>query len=193
LTTTAAVTSVRGPASHDLALTLYGKARAFELVGDCASARSAYGQYADAVRAQDPKSAEMAISYASLCWTRANVNGTLSEATSALLGRDPKHALELLDADTTTAWSSYERGVALAELRRTDEAAKAFDLARDGFTSPRERGLAVYGKARAYHDVLRCSDASSAYQEYAALSNPADGQLALAYARDCVKHTFPTR
>lgn len=170
---------------------MYGRARAFELVGDCTAAQSAYEQYADAVRRFDAKSADMAVSYASLCAPRSYPDAVLSAATAAILARDDSRALALLDSDPSRSpWVQYERGVALAGLHRTDEAVKAFDSARDTFEDRRDRAMAVYGKARAYHDALRCGDAITAYREYASMASPADAELARAYSRECVKYTW---
>ncbi len=145
----------------------------------------------------------MAISYASLCPPRAQIDQALSSAISAILAHDPTRALALLDSDTMPSpWVKYNRGVALADLHRTDDAARAFDAARDEFAAPqsvpgRERAsIAVYGKARAYNDALRCADAWTAYQEYARLvgsTHPSDAELALTHARECVKRWEPSK
>ena len=133
----------------------------------------------------------MALSYASQCPPRAHPDSALSFAIRAILAHDDKRALALLDGDTRASpWVRYDRGVVLANLHRTDEAVAAFDAARDAFRDRGDRGLAIYGKARAYHDALRCGDAVSAYREYAAIAQPVDAELALAYARDCFKHAW---
>jgi len=183
--------AIQAPPQVPQALDIYARARGFELAGDCAQARTAYEEYAKAVRATDPESAQMALSYINLCWTPARIDPALSAAISAILAHDAKRALALLDSDTSTeGWVQYNRGVALADLRRTDEAATAFDAAKTRFHDDKDRAIAVYGKARAYHDALRCADAWSAYREYGTLAQPADAELAITYARDCVKHTW---
>jgi tetratricopeptide (TPR) repeat protein len=183
--------STHAPASGERALDLYGRARAFELNGQCVEAQSVYEEYADAVRGYDSRSAEMALSYASQCRPHADRDSALSFATRAILARDDRRALALLDGDTSASpWVQYNRGVVLADLHRTDEAAAAFDAARDAFHDKGDRGMAIYGKARAYHDALRCGDAVSAYREYVAIAQPVDAELALAYARDCIKHAW---
>ena len=182
LAVTSAVTT-HAPLPPQRATGLYARARAFELNGQCTEASSAYEQYADAVRPFDRQSADLALSYASLCPRRARVDAVLSSAISAIVAHDDARALALLDgAASDNPWVQYNRGVALADLHRTDEAAKAFDAAKVP--------IALYGKARAYHDALRCGEAWAAYREYAAHAEPADRELARAYARDCVKYTW---
>jgi tetratricopeptide (TPR) repeat protein len=190
---TAAVVHGRGAgfdASHEQALRVYGQARQLELEGRCDEARRAYESYAELVHASDPESAKLAISYARSCPPRAHVDETLSAAFGAILANAPARALSLLDADPRESpWRDYARGVALADLRRTNDAAEAFDAAARSFgRDVHGRSIAIYGKARAYHDMRRCVQATAAYEEYAALvrvARPEDAAAALRYARDC--------
>lgn len=195
---TLSVTSVTAPTNAQTderrALALYGRAHTLDAAGRCDEAKVAYEQYASAVRGSDPASAEMARSYEHTCWTHAQIDPALTNAVSASLAHDDARALALLDADTNDGpWQKYDRAVALAGLHRVDDSAQAFDAARDRFArdgDARGRAISVYGKARAYHDALRCAEAWSAYSEYAGLvraTSPADSALALDYARDCVK------
>lgn len=182
---------VGGSVTHEQALAVYGRARELELAGRCNEAKSAYETYAELVRASDPESARLAIEYSRLCAPHAEVDATLSNAFGMILANDPVRALAMLDAEPRESpWRDYARGVALADLGRTNAAAQAFDAAARGF-GPSEahgRSIAIYGKARAYHDVRRCVQAVAAYEEYAALvrtARPQDAALALRYARDC--------
>ncbi len=173
------------PRAH--ALLLWHQARDLELMGRCDEAAIAYTRYADYVRPMDARSAELAAKYSGLCPPRAELDAALSEALVAIHGGRPREALALLDADThESPWRDYARGVALADLRRAGDAARAFDDAAHGFgPDVNHRAMAIYGKARAYHDALQCVDATAAYEQYAALVGGAEAERAYRYARDC--------
>ena len=117
-----------------------------------------------------------------------------SEAIGSILSGDPHRALELTNAEKReSAWRDYVRGVALADLKRPDDAAEAFDAAARLFLYTPDgahgRSIAIWAKARAYHDAYRCDDAAAAYRAYAAFvgaSHPDDAAMALDYARDCM-------
>ena len=68
-------------------------------------------------------------------------------------------------------WLEYNRGVALAELGRTDEAIAAFAAAERSFgtddMSRHGRAVAIYGRARALKKAGRCPEARRACDEYA--------------------------
>ena len=121
----------------------------------------------------------------------APVDDALSDAIGASLAGEDERALALLDRETRESpWRDYARGVALAGLHSTDDAAHAFDAAARAFPSDdvRHRAMAIWGKARAYHDAHRCADAIAAYDEYAALvrsSDPDSAAMAERYSRDC--------
>ena len=174
---------------------LYARAHALDVAGECVEAKIAYERYARAVRARDPSSAELALEYASMCRPRARVDRRLTAAVTASLAGDDWRALALLDAAEPSAWRDYDRGVALADLRRPDEAARAFDAAAQAFApgDVRDRSIAIFGKARAYHDAYRCERAADAYAEYASLvrpSDPASAAMAMRYAAECVRYGF---
>ena len=60
----------------------------------------------------------------------------LSEAISSILSGDPHGALQLTNAESRESpWREYIRGVALADLKRPDDAAAAFDAAARLFAS----------------------------------------------------------
>ena len=189
--TSATVSRHEAPLEHRL--DLYQRAHALERDGRCDDARASYREYASAVRPFDPESARLATRYADLCWTPAKIDTALSDAITAVLTHDPTRALALLDSDQSRGpWRDYVRGVALADLHRTDDAAAAFDVAERAFPASdiTDRSMALYGKARAYHDALRCADAWVVYDAFADLvraAQPAEADMALAYARDCVK------
>jgi tetratricopeptide (TPR) repeat protein len=173
----------------------YGRAHALDVAGRCVEAGEAYRQYADAVRASDPASADLALSYAPMCKPRAEVDPVLTEAVTASMAGDDARALALLARAAPGPFRDYDRGVALAGLRRTDEAARAFDAAERSFPAAdvAHRAMAVFGKARAYDDERRCADAIRAYEQYADLvraSDPASADMAIRYSRQCARFDF---
>jgi tetratricopeptide (TPR) repeat protein len=181
---------------------LYGVARALDDSGRCTDAATAYGQFATFVERSDPAAATMARGYARECG-QAHLRGgdaTASEMSSAVVDGDYARALRRADvAGTLTSdeepsspWVDYNRGVALSELGRTDEAVRAFASAESAFgaskgTNDRWRtSIAVYGRARALDNAGRCAEAAKAYREYAALAPGRDqAAVALATSKKC--------
>ncbi|HSQ64219.1 MAG TPA: hypothetical protein VLM85_13425 [Polyangiaceae bacterium] len=187
--TSAVVAPVPGTAaveSHELFL--YQEAHALAMEGRCDEARLVYRQYATEVRPLDTASADLALANTTTCQRRAEVDASLSEAATAILAGDDTRALALLDADRRqSAWREYYRGVALAGLHRTEEAARAFESAA---AQPPGLSIAIYAKARAYHDAYQCAEAAAAYAEYADRvrpTHPEDAAMALDYASDCAR------
>jgi len=186
--TSAIVGPMHGAAAVDPQLFLFQEAHALAMEGRCDAARLVYQRYATEVRPLDPVSADLALANTTTCQRHAEVDASLSEAVTAILAGDDTRALALLDADRRqSAWREYYRGVALAGLRRTEEASRAFDSAA---TQPPGLSIAIYAKARAYHDAYRCAEASAAYTEYAnhvRATHPEDAAMALDYASDCAR------
>jgi tetratricopeptide (TPR) repeat protein len=161
-------------------LAIYGRARALDDAGRCNEAKMAYGEFASLVQSSDAKAADMARSYASLCRAdkTVRVDPVTSDVSTAVVARDYARALSLAkqapDTNGSRPWLDYNRGVALAELRKTDEAVQAFEAAERGFAaSDRKdptirwgRSVAIYGRARALDTADRCAEAKKAYGEY---------------------------
>ncbi len=132
-----------------------------------------------------------------------NVNGAAGSRQSAELatrasvaqmnGR-PADALALaqqgIRADQRDPWPYYTEAVALSELGQVDAAAAAFLESERRFL-PADlwgRSVAVYGRAHAYAQAGRCSDARKAFDEYVVLVGSYDrtsAQLVQRYDDDC--------
>jgi tetratricopeptide (TPR) repeat protein len=175
-------------------LAIYGRARALDDAGRCSDARAAYEQYAALVRDHDAARADAAMDVAKQCQPRAPRDPLSTQVAQAVTAQQWDRAIAL--SGTATAeeakdpWLQYQRALALAGLRRTDEAVAAFELAAASFPKDdvRGRSVAIYGKARALVDAGRCESAGRAYEEYARLvktTDPNGAQLAREYARDC--------
>ncbi len=123
-----------------------------------------------------------------------------TQAADALIRHDAQRALTFADqaiaADASDPWAHYNRGAALSELQRTDEAVQSFHRASDlfGNADPWGRSLALYGVANAYASVGRCVEARPAFQCYAnyvSRSDPPAADLARKYASSCAMPTQP--
>ena len=144
------------------------------------------------VRQTDPASAQMALSYASLCTEHTVPDPALDTVVADVFSHNDADAVAVADraalAGKTSPWMDYNRAVALADMRRTQEAVEGFKKAEQRFTDSRGRGIAIYGRARALHDAYRCGEAKRAYEEYAALvrpNDPASADMALEYSTQC--------
>lgn len=184
---------------------LYGVARALDDAGRCTDAAAAYVQFATFVERSDPAAATMARGYARECG-EAHLRGDdviASEISSDVVDGHYDRALRRSDVGAvltapgdgpSSPWVDYNRGVALSELGRTDDAVRAFAsaesaftaAARDGARSPNQTksdrwgvSIAVYGRARALDNAGRCAEAAKAYRAYAALA-PGRDQAATA-------------
>lgn len=122
------------------------------------------------------------------------VDPRTSEAADALGAHDYAKVLELTESPSkapTGAWLDYDRGSALVGLGRTDEAVESFKRAEVRFEQAGDdggRAAALWGRARAYDEVGRCSEARAAYGEYEAFVRPSDSraaEMAAAYAGMC--------
>jgi tetratricopeptide (TPR) repeat protein len=170
-------------------VSMYGRAHVLAVAGRCAEAREAYVQYAAFVEVASPEKAAMARRYADDCIESLPSDPAAAAIAIAVVAGDYTRALALAP-EQETAWLDYNRAVALARVGRTDEAIASFRRAERAFADdhPREKSIAMYGRARALTDALRCTEAKEAFAEYAAFvraTNPHDADMALIYARDC--------
>jgi tetratricopeptide (TPR) repeat protein len=159
------------------AISIYGRARAFDAAGSCEDAREAYEAYADVMRDPDPSLADMALAYAKNCRPARvdRASPVTTEMASATIVRDYERALALRDrlpADAPpSGWLEYQTGVALAGLGRTTDAVLAFDRGEAAFgygpEARLERSVALWGRARALEDGGRPWEAAKAYDAYA--------------------------
>lgn len=112
-------------------------------------------------------------------------------STKALMRGDTGQALTLANraiaANPRDPWAYYGQGAAFNAFGRTDAAVRSYAQARDLFGAANARGrlLAIYGIARAYDNAGRCSEARSAYLQYARLAGPRAGRRALVYGKAC--------
>jgi tetratricopeptide (TPR) repeat protein len=127
-------------------------------------------------------------------------NALASLAASAEIRGNPRQALVLADsalaADARNPWAYYDRAAALARLGQTDEAVQSFRVAEQQFAPDDRwaRSLAIYGRAHALEEALRCPEAKAAYGEYASFvekDDPRSAALARRYANECNPHAPP--
>lgn len=166
-------------------IAIYGRARALADAGRCAEAHVAYQEYADFVRLFDPRASDLALEYAKDCRDTAPVLGdrVASDVASAVLRADYKGALEIAEEESAVSrrspWLDYNRGVALGELGRTDEAVAAFVAAERGFgedeANRHGRAVSIYGRARVLEKAGRCPEARRACEQYATFAGD-DGE-----------------
>jgi predicted Zn-dependent protease len=118
-----------------------------------------------------------------------------SSSAEALVAGRPADALRMADqavaADPSNPWSHYDRGAALTELGRTDDAVASFDAAQRSFSTADAWGksIAMYGRADALSRAGRCTAARASYENYATFIervDPAAAGLARRYATNCV-------
>src|SRR4029077_18088164 len=103
-------------------------------------------------------------------------------------------AVQLADqairANARDPWPYYDKGMALARLGRTDEAAAALLEAEQHF-SPADawgKSVAIYGRAYAFSVAGRCAEARQAFEQYATFvkeHDPKSAEMARRYAADC--------
>lgn len=196
---------------HGRSVAVYGVARALDEAGRCTEAAAAYEEFAALVETSEPRAASTARSYARECG-QAHLRGadaTASEMSSAVVDGDYSRALRKADLAAAvggsvdlapqSAWVDYNRGVALSEIGRTDDAVRAFEAAEARFASDEGalrsgkssasrwgKSIAVYGRARALDNAGRCLEASKAYREYATLAPArAQAEVAIATSNKC--------
>lgn len=157
-------------------IAIYGRARALADAGRCAEAHVAYQELADFVRFVDPRAADLALEYAKNCRQNSSVLGdrAASNAASAVIRADYNGALQIAEEESAVSrspWLDYNRGVALGELGRLDEALAAFAAAERGFGEDEAgrhgRAVSIYGRARVLERAGRCAEARRACEQYA--------------------------
>jgi hypothetical protein len=90
----------------------------------------------------------------------------------------------------------YDRGVALVDLGKTDDAVAEFKSV-EGLASGKNRrpqSVALWGIADAYGRAGRCDDARPAYEAYARFMEQEDkagAEMARRYASSCVSPARP--
>jgi hypothetical protein len=116
-------------------------------------------------------------------------------ASEDLVRSNPADALRMADqaiaADTANPWGHYDRGAALTDLGRTDEAVASFQSAQQLFSTADAWGksISMYGQANALAQAGRCAEATTAYEAYARYveqADPSSAALARRYATNCV-------
>ncbi len=124
----------------------------------------------------------------------AEISTGYAEAAAESASNAPARSLAFGDravaTDPSNPWGHYSRGVALHGLGRTDAAVAAYRAAEERFGNkePWGKSIAMYGRARAFDDVGRCSEARAAYAEYATFvrsSDPNAADMAIRYAKEC--------
>ena len=116
-----------------------------------------------------------------------------SDAASAALSRgDYAQAVdaanEAIKLEPGDPWPYYDRGCALGDLKRTDEAIASFQQAEARFSDRWARSVSVWGRARAYAIAGKCSDAQRTFKEYAdsvRVSDPSSAEVATKVAAAC--------
>jgi hypothetical protein len=98
-----------------------------------------------------------------------------TEAARLLMAGKPQEALEQADraiaASPKSAWAHYQRAVALATLRRWNDAIAAYNKAEGWFTRGDDwgRSVAIWGRAEAQREAGYCEDAKTSFNQYIAL------------------------
>jgi tetratricopeptide (TPR) repeat protein len=125
----------------------------------------------------------------------AAASSRASLAAEALSRGDAVAALARADEaviqDPRNAWAHYNRAAALAELRKVDEAVKAYDLAAERFGDGDRWGksVAIWGKAHLLYRAGRCPDAAAVFAQYARTVEAVDPpSAALARSRSASCH-----
>jgi len=116
-----------------------------------------------------------------------------TQVANALIAGDYARAVQLADHFLEVAgndpWLHYNRAAALGMLARPDEAAAEFRTAERLFgANTWARSIAIYGRAHAYDQAARCSEALQGYQDYAAFVRSFDAKsadMAVAIGNDC--------
>jgi tetratricopeptide (TPR) repeat protein len=117
-----------------------------------------------------------------------------SQSAEAELAGDHDKALRLADeaskADPKNPWAYYDRGDALAALRRPDEAIAAFHEAEQRYSEAEVWGksIAIWGQANVLSRASRCQEAAPIFERYASLVERVDkgaAELARQHAKQC--------
>lgn len=124
-----------------------------------------------------------------------------TQAARAIIDGNYEEALEITSEGLAMApddpWLLYNRGIALAELGRIDEAVAAFDRAETGFPPDDlwARAVTAWRRAYALERVGRCELAELAWEDYQDLvrqADPASARMAERRAREC-REVAPVR
>jgi tetratricopeptide (TPR) repeat protein len=202
---------------HDRSLAAYRRALTLEFAGRCAEAARDFSEYATLVRSTQPVLADEALAHVNYCVTPSEqqlaqrreedrVRATIftpqqqaadrasTAAVKALTRGDYEAALHAADEGLIAApdhpWLLYNRGIALADLGRTDEALASLRQAELRFAPAdvHDRSVATYGRAVALERAGRCQEERAELDHYASLvgrTGPALAQNAAAHLRFC--------
>jgi tetratricopeptide (TPR) repeat protein len=107
-----------------------------------------------------------------------------TESVKADIAGDHEKALRLAEdaikADPNDPWGYYDRGDALASLKKVDDAVAAFHDAERRFpeTDPWGKSVAIWGQANALAQAGRCQEAGSHYERFAVFVEKVDPSAA---------------
>jgi tetratricopeptide (TPR) repeat protein len=120
-----------------------------------------------------------------------------TESVKADIAGDHEKALRLADdaikADPNDPWGYYNRGDALASLKKVDDAVAAFHDAERRFpeTDPWGKSVAIWGQANALAQAGRCQEAGTHYERFSVFVEKIDPSAAgqgRKVAKQCVTH-----
>jgi tetratricopeptide (TPR) repeat protein len=119
-----------------------------------------------------------------------------SDAASAALSRGEyqqavNSADEAIKLEPDDPWPYYNRGAALGNLKRTDEAIASFQQAEARFSDRWPRSISIWGRARAYGIAGKCEDAQRTWRQYADYVRTWDAESADMAARVAAKCAAP--
>ncbi len=202
---------------HDRSLAAYRRALALEFAGRCAEASTEFSRYASTQRSENPTLAEDAEAHLEFCvpptlqqvaerqegeaLKLAASNDKVLEAerlstqsVQALAVGDYRAALGRAEAGLQIVpddpWLLYNKGTALAELHRTDEALTTLRHAEGLFSESNLHGRSavIYRQAIALEVAGRCEEEAAQLKRYAELAQPQQKdfvQHALAHVKFC--------
>ena len=107
-----------------------------------------------------------------------------SQSAEVDLTGDHQRALQLADeaikSDPSEPWGYYDRGDALGNLGRVDDAVAAFGEAANRFPEADTwgRSVAIWGQANALFQMGRCQEAAPAFERYATFVEKVDRDAA---------------
>jgi len=126
-------------------------------------------------------------------WNRQSAELATRSAIAEMNGK-PGDALALaqegIHANPDDPWPYYQKGMALAQLGHVDAAVSALAEAERRFSNIDLWGksIAIYGRAHAYAEAGRCTEARLAFNEYASVvesHDPKSAEMARRYAAEC--------
>jgi tetratricopeptide (TPR) repeat protein len=203
--------------AHDRGLAVYRRGLVLEGAGRCAEAATEYSRYAALVRANEPQLAGDAMAQPTFCvaptaqqeaerdeaarlrLAASDTTVRKAEELSTAAGRALSvgdYAAALARADEGLAlipadpWLLYDKGAALADLERPDEALPLLHQAEQEFatTDVHGRSVASYRRALALEAAGRCNEERDELQHYASLVRPTQphaAQQALTHLKYC--------